>query len=313
MTIHTLGLTPALDVVYVLDQVRLGAIHRPPVVIRSAGGKSLNVARALARLGLPVRAIAPLGGRVGELVAGLLEESAVEVDRIPTEIETRLCVTAADTSARSLTEFYEPVVAFDVPLDEIARRTRSVRPGEWLTLSGAVPADVDADALAALLAADVDRGVLLAVDVHGPALGAIIDTAHPQVVKVNRGEASDLTGEADRERAALALVARGAKTAVVTDGEAGSLAVTASGEQVVAPVVDRPGLFPVGSGDCFLAGLVGVLDRGGSLGEALAVASEVGAANAQVPGAAVFDVESPTSFGLSRGVDCERVLVGDQQ
>ena len=61
MTIHTLGLTPALDVVYVLDEVRLGAIHRPPVVIKSAGGKSLNVARALARLGMPARAIAPLG------------------------------------------------------------------------------------------------------------------------------------------------------------------------------------------------------------------------------------------------------------
>lgn len=289
MTITTLGLTPALDVVYVLDRVELGAIHRPPLTIRSAGGKSLNAARALARLGLPTRAIVPLGGRIGDLVAELLAQSEVEVDRIATGIETRMCVTACDTSAATLTEFYEPVTQFDVSLDEIARRTQQVQPGEWLTISGAVPSELDTDAFARLLAAESDRGVRLAIDVHGPALGAIIDHAHPRLVKVNRGEAADLTGEVDRERAARMLVARGAQTAVVTDGEAGSFAVTDDGESFASPPVDRPGLFPVGSGDCFLAGLVGALDRGRSLGEALAFAAEVAAANAQVPGGAVFD------------------------
>ncbi|MCR6712378.1 MAG: PfkB family carbohydrate kinase [Demequina sp.] len=220
MTLHTLGLTPALDVVYVLDEVRLGAIHRPPVIIKSAGGKSLNVARALARLGAPARAIVPLGGHVGDLVAALLADSGVELDRIPTSIETRMCVTACDTSAGELTEFYEPVVDLDVPLAEIARRTSSVKPGEWLIVSGSVPAGIDSAALARLLAADAARGVLLAVDVHGPALGAIVETAHPRLAKVNRAEAADLTGEADPKAAASQLVARGAHTAVVTDGRA---------------------------------------------------------------------------------------------
>ena len=289
MTLHTLGLTPALDVVYVLDEVRLGAIHRPPVIIKSAGGKSLNVARALARLGLPARAIAPLGGSIGDLVAALLADSGVELDRIPTSIETRLCVTACDTSAGELTEFYEPVAEFDVSLDEIARRTASVRPGEWLIVSGSVPAGIDPAAFAHALAADTDRGVLLAVDVHGPALGAIIEAAHPSLVKVNRAEAADLTGETDPKAAASQLVARGAHTAVVTDGAAGSFAVTAAGEHASSPRVDSPGLFPVGSGDCFLAGLVGALGRGAALGRALEFAATVGAANARVPGAAVFD------------------------
>jgi 1-phosphofructokinase family hexose kinase len=290
MTLHTLGLTPALDVVYVLDAVRLGAIHRPPVILKSAGGKSLNVARALARLGLPTRAIAPLGGHVGDLVAELLADSGVELDRIPTSIETRMCVTACDTAAGELTEFYEPVIDLDVPLAEIARRTSSVKPGEWLIVSGSVPAGIDSAALARLLAADAERGVLLAVDVHGPALGAIVETARPRLVKVNRAEAADLTGEADPEAAAGLLIARGAHTAVVTDGAAGSFAVTAAGEHASSPPVTSLGLFPVGSGDCFLAGLVSALERGVELSGALAVAARVGAANAQVPGAAVFDV-----------------------
>lgn len=290
MTVHTLGLTPALDVVYVLDEVRLGGIHRPPVVLRSAGGKSLNVARALTLLGVPVRAIAPLGGRIGDLVAQLLDEHGVAVDRIPSAVETRMCVTASDTTARTLTEFYEPVTAFDVPLAEIAWRTARVRPGEWLTLSGAMPSGVDPRALAELLAADVARGVLLAVDVHGPSLGTILEVARPRLVKVNRSEAEELTGLDDPERAASALLARGAGAAVVTDGEAGSFGLTADGDRVSAPPVSRPGMFPVGSGDCYLAGLVAVLDAGGGLTAALEAAAAVAAANAQSPGAAVFEV-----------------------
>jgi 1-phosphofructokinase family hexose kinase len=289
VTVHTLGLTPALDVVYVLDEVVPGAIHRPPIVVRSAGGKSLNVARALALLGVRTRAVVPLGGRLGELVADLLEASAVEVDRIPTAVETRMCVTACDTGSRRLTEFYEPVTAFDVPLEAVAARLAAIRPGEWLTVSGATPAGVEPAAFAALLAAEAERGVLLAIDVHGPALGEIVDRARPRLVKVNRSEAAELTGAATREDSARQLVARGAAVAVVTDGEAGSVAATDSGDLVAAPPVDRPGLFPVGSGDCFLAGLVGALDHGAGLPEALAVAAEIGAANAQVPGAAVFD------------------------
>lgn len=289
MTVHTLGLTPALDVVYVLDEVRLGGIHRPPVVLRSAGGKSLNVARALALLGARTRAVVPLGGRIGDLVADLLAGSDVEVDRIPTAVETRLCITACDTGSRALTEFYEPVTEFDVPLEAVAERLRSVAPGEWLTVSGAMPVGTDAAEFAAILAAEADRGVLLAIDVHGPALGEIIDRARPRLVKVNRGEAADLTGAPDRELSARRLVERGAGIAVVTDGEAGSVAATASGDLITAPPVDRPGLFPVGSGDCYLAGLVGSLDGGAELARALALAAEIGAANAQVPGAAVFD------------------------
>ncbi|UAJ79022.1 hypothetical protein IT072_17690 [Leifsonia sp. ZF2019] len=302
MTVHTLGLTPALDVVYVLDEVRAGAIHRPPVVLRSAGGKSLNVARALALLGVPARAVAPLGGRIGDLVAELLARSdgtgagTVELDRIPTAVETRLCITACDTGARSLTEFYEPVTEFDVAPGEIASRLAVAHPGEWLTVSGAAPAGIDAAAFAELLAAESARGVLLAVDVHGPTLGAIVERARPRLVKVNRAEAADLTGAATGEESARQLVARGAAIAVVTDGEAGSVAATADGDLVVAPPVDRPGLFPVGSGDCYLAGLVAALDAGADLQRALEVAAAAGAANAQVPGAARFD---PAEVNLS--------------
>jgi 1-phosphofructokinase family hexose kinase len=297
VTIHTLGLTPALDVVYVLDAVVPGSIHRPPVVLKSAGGKSLNVARALARLGRPVRAVAPLGGHVGALVRDLLAEAGVAADVIETGVETRLCVTACDTGAARLTEFYEPVESVGLPAErltaELTERLGLIRPGEWLTVSGAAPRDLDTAVLAGVLASARARGVRVALDTHGPALGALLRLASPDLVKVNRAEAAELTGAASAAEGARALAALGGAIAVVTDGEAGSFAATPDGYEVAQPPVDEPGSYPVGSGDCFLAGLVAGLDGDEPLSRdrleaALALAARIAAANARQPGAAVF-------------------------
>ena len=97
--IHALGLAPSLDVVHTVDAVVPGAIHRPTRVVRLAGGKSLNVARALVRLGHRVRALAPLGGPLGDLVAELLEPSGVELTRLATTAPRGLCRMVAAVGA----------------------------------------------------------------------------------------------------------------------------------------------------------------------------------------------------------------------
>ncbi|HEY0239416.1 MAG TPA: hypothetical protein VGC37_12280, partial [Friedmanniella sp.] len=60
-----------------------------------------------------------------------------------------------------------------------------------------------------------------------------------------------------------------------------------------------PGGFPVGSGDCFLAGLVADLAGDLPLPEALVTAAAVGAANAAVPGGALFDAPTLTRLRAS--------------
>ncbi|GAA3568046.1 hypothetical protein GCM10022197_25300 [Microlunatus spumicola] len=289
--IHTLGLSPSLDVVYVLDGVETGSIHRPREVVRLAGGKSLNVARALVRLGRPARAVAPLAGPLGDLVADLLAPTGVELVRLDTTAPTRMCVTAADATAGTLTEFYEQAPPADgTELEQLDTVLADVAAGDWLALSGSVPAGTDLDRFVAQLAGLRGRGVRLAVDTHGPVLPLLLEVAAPDVLKVNRSEAAELVGAdpADLVELGAAVRAAGAGVLVLTDGAAGAVGWDDDGGWRVTTDA-APGGYPVGSGDCFLAGLVADLADGAALPDALVTAAAVGAANAALPGGALFD------------------------
>lgn len=283
--ITCLALSPALDVTYLVPSVEVGRIHRPHTVLRNAGGKALNVARATAVLGGEAHAVAALGGRVGMLVADLLEASGIPLAAVETGGETRTCLTIAADDAEGLTEFYEPAA----PLaDGVVRAAVGLLPpGGLVVLAGSIP-PLDLDLLVDLL-----RGRRLVIDTHGAALAALIDRADPEIVKVNRTEAAALVGSPEDdplEHLAAALRERSGGTVVVTDGTAGSLAVDERGMHRAVPDPVR-GRYAVGSGDSFFAGLLVGLERGDALPDALLLAAASGSANAQVPGAAVFTLE----------------------
>lgn len=284
--ITCLGLSPALDVSYGVPALEVGGIHRPEWKLALPGGKSLNVARALHTLGGRVRAIAPLGGAVGDGIREALDELGVLVEPVPASEATRMCVSVVDAADGRITEFYERVPELDdAAWAAVALALARVRTG-WLAVSGSVP-DARADALASALADAADRGVRIAVDLRGAALAAVLARTRPQLVKVNRAEAEEAVGAGELGALAGRLRERGAAVAIVTDGASGSLGMDAEGAwRVTSPPVGR---YTVGAGDTFLAGLLLALDGGIALPEALRSASAVAAANTLRPGAAVFD------------------------
>ena len=121
----------------------------------------------------------------------------------------------------------------------------------------------------------------------------------PDLVKVNLAEACSAVGEpdahcADEKEAApealeaeglelcRRLVAAGAADAVLTLGAAGAVAVIDGARWRVTTRGIRA-VNPVGSGDCFAAGLALALQRGESAAAALRLAAAAGAANATSP------------------------------
>lgn len=289
--ITVLLLSPALDVTYLVDEVTVGMIHRPSQVLRRAGGKGLNLARAALRLGVSAHVVLPLGGRVGELVGELARAERVTLGAVVTSAQTRSCVTVAD-AAGGLTEFYEPAPALSpLDLDAVTGALLAADTTGWTVFSGSVPSPLPVEPLIEALHARRGAGDRVAIDTHGAALATLVPRVRPELLKINRAEAAEmLGGDGDSLELAQRLHDLTGGTVVVTDGQGGSSGTDGSGSWRVAPVAD-PGAFPVGSGDSFLAGLlVGLGARAeGPLDRALALAAATGAANARSAGAADFD------------------------
>lgn len=290
------GYSPSLDVTYLVDSLTLGQIHRPDEVVRCAGGKALNMARAAATLGADVCLVGILGGHTGQTVAEGLAAEGVAVRTVATPDETRTCVSVAAGDAPGLTEIYEhaaPVsaavwTAFGDALVEAV----TTRPG-WLSMSGSAPRGLPSEAIADLARRARDLGARTAIDTHSAALPAALDTG-PDLVKVNRAEAAEVLARPaadDLVTMGRELAARTGGMVVLTDGRDGSIAVH-SGSAVRVHAPDLVGRYPVGSGDSYLGGLVHLLDSGSDLPEALRTATACGIANALVPGAGRFTADS---------------------
>lgn len=296
------GLTPSLDITYLVSRLTPGAIHRPSGVFRCAGGKALNLARAAATIGPAPAVVAVLGGPTGEALGAELEAAGIELVTVSTEAETRICVSIAADDAAGLTEIYayaDPLPddvwsAFLAELDTLL----VARPG-WLAIPGGPPQGSAPEAVATLVRLGRERGCRVAVDTHGAALAPAIG-AGPALVKINRSEAAELLGcPAGDDLAAMAeqirdrLLGGGADpnaVVILTDGEHGSLGLRGDQTLLAHPLPRHlTGRFPVGSGDAFLGGLLIALDRGADLADALALATAAGAANAAVPGAGRFE------------------------
>jgi len=183
--------------------------------------------------------------------------------------------------------------------------------GEVTVISGSLPPDIDAQALATLAACAAYSPLI--VDLAGPHVRDWLHTRpQPAVIKVNLAEARELCGRSREfcDRSAEGLVAEtaretareiaelsGAGLVIITCGPAGSVAVDASGAGVLVRPTE-PGPYPVGSGDAFLGGFLVELpgDVWSLNDERVRSALRKGAAaagvNAHRLGAGVVDAES---------------------
>lgn len=283
--IRVLALSAAVDITYEVDRLELGGINRPEATTVVAGGKALNMARVAHALGAEVEVVAALGGSNGQRVRRMLEADGIRPVVVDLDRETRTClaIVESDGGATS-TDVYEQATPFSA--EEWTRFTEMVRSApaaDRVTLSGAVPDGVRIDELAHVLAEARANGSRVALDLAGAALAALV--APGDLVKVNRDEAAGLLGESQSDALAACRALRHslAVDAVVTDGVRGAAAVVGGVEHLL-PAPRVQGRFPAGSGDAFFGGLIGGLDRGLVLADALDLARDAAERNAQRPG-----------------------------
>ena len=136
--ILTVTLNAAIDRTVAVPNFRLGHRHRAVESRTVAGGKGINVARALSLLGQPVIATGFVGGPTGTRVVEQLREEAVLTDFTRIAGETRINLAVIDPTSGEQTEINERGPA--VSPEEVGPLRRAARlPGRRAPRSACSP------------------------------------------------------------------------------------------------------------------------------------------------------------------------------
>jgi 1-phosphofructokinase/tagatose 6-phosphate kinase len=296
--IVTVTLNASVDRTLTVPNFQLGHRHRASQTLTLAGGKGINIARALKRLDVPVVATGLLGGRTGIRILDELSAEAILHDFVRIEDESRTSTAVVDPTATTYTEINEwgPHVRGD-ELDTLAEKLHYLaRDADFVVFAGTLPRGVDEAFYAEALRDLSRRGVKTVLDTEGEPLRRGLE-AEPFLVSPNQGEAEDLVGQELNDEQdfgfALGEIAEiGARNVLITQ-PSGCYALLRenhrhraffhAGTTVVEPIS------PVGAGDVLLAGFVAALAAGRSAEDALCLAVGAGTASTLEVGAGRFD------------------------
>jgi 1-phosphofructokinase/tagatose 6-phosphate kinase len=295
--IITVTLNAAIDKTLEVPNFRLGRRHRSVEQTTMAGGKGVNVARALKRLGQPVIATGLAGGPTGTRIVEQLTEESILNDFVRIREESRSNTAVTDPTTGEQTEINErgpAVTAQEVELfsDKLLYLARGA---QICVFAGSLPRRVEPALYADLIRELRKIGVTTIVDTDGDPLRQAV-RAEPSVVSPNVLEAEELVGhefndDEDRLIAVREMGELGAREAIMTSGD-GCFAKVAEegGAQLYRLRVDPLEPYSaVGSGDAFLAGYVAARYTGRPPAECLRFGVACGAESTQHIGAGVID------------------------
>ena len=295
--ILTVTLNAAIDRTVAVPNFRLGHRHRAVESRTVAGGKGINVARALSRLGRPVIATGFAGGPTGDRLLEQLREEAVLTDFTRIAAETRINLAVIDPTSGEQTEINErgPAVSREEVEAFVARLGYLAAGAKLCVIAGTLPPGAGEDLYARMVKDLGERGVPVVLDAEGEAMLAGL-RAGAAIVTPNEREAEELVGQEFADRDDLVnglseLVRLGANEAAITRPD-GCVAAVGEGAERRFLEVRTESLDPVstvGSGDAFLAGYVAARHEERSADECLAYGVACGAESTQHFGAGTVD------------------------
>lgn len=309
--IVTVTPNPSVDRTLRIPPLERGAINRATSTTAEAGGKGINVSRALAGEGVATVAVVPLSEASATMVLGLLGATTpVEPVPIAGDIRVNISLVEADGTVTKVNEPGPPFRPEDVA-ELLDRTVELAAKATWVVGCGSLPPGAPAD-LYRTLARRMPAGVRIAVDADGAALRAALD-GPVALVKPNRPELEELVGRPLVTLGSVVDAAEGLRHAggdgvtavLVSLGPDGAVLVDASGACHAEARIDDA-VNPVGAGDALLAGyLAGV---GGP--EALATAVAWSVAACRSPGTRMRAVrdEDRAAVAVHRAIDPDRRL-----
>lgn len=287
--IVTVTPNPSLDVALHVDELRRGEVLRATAERHDAGGKGLNVSRALAANGVATRAVMPLGGSAGaDILALLAGDQGVEPVAVPIAGATRSNVGIVEPDG-TLTKVNAqgPVLSAGELVALRATILDAAEGATWVVLAGSLPKGLSDDFYADLIGPLQALGARVALDSSGEAFDRGL-AAGPDLVKPNVHELAEVLGRdlrtvGDLADAAVELRRRGPRAVLASAGPDGAVLVDGGDARHGEP----PPIVPassVGAGDAMLAGHLAASESAADPAAALTAALAWGAGAASLPG-----------------------------
>ncbi|MBN2537715.1 1-phosphofructokinase [candidate division WOR-3 bacterium] len=262
--VFTVTLNPAVDRTLFVERLRTDSSNRVRREARYAGGKGIDVSRALASMGVPTVALGFVGGFDGKEFEGRLLNEGVACDftRISGEIRTNVIIHDEESGHETALLASGPEIQ-PVELMEFIEKLERLSDARYLVVSGSLPRGLTPAVYRRVIQVGNDRGARTVLDASGEALRLGI-RARPSVIKPNRSELAELAGRELADVAAIVGFCRELQdqvpTVLVSLGPDGIVMVE-SGRALHARPPKVEVKSTVGAGDCAVAGFLHGLIR----------------------------------------------------
>jgi tagatose 6-phosphate kinase len=278
--IVVLSMNTAVDRLMLVPNFTDGEVFRARRSVAVPGGKALNVARVLRRLGEPVRVVGTLGGMPETFVRTWCDREGVDGRWVRIEAESRTCLVVVDPSSPHQTVLNEPGPELNsVEIQAVIEAIdRAVQPDDVLCISGSAPLGVSSAFYAELAIRMREHGVHVLVDAAGESLRHALE-AHPWAAAPNASECAMALSRPEDPRTLIAALSERTGHAIVTLGPDGLLYAHAGAVWHVRPPAIQT-VNAVGSGDACVAGFLAGMARELPALDAIRLGVACGAANA---------------------------------
>ncbi|GAH48812.1 unnamed protein product [marine sediment metagenome] len=191
--IATITLNPSLDRTVIVDGLKVNESNRWTSVHHYAGGKGIDVSRAIHEMGGQTIAYGFIGGDEGRTLEVKLDEEGVPFSFTPIEQETRVNFIISDTRASQQTIINAPGPHISKrELGRFLKKLRGIYPSpELMVASGSVPPGVPIDIYYTIVQKAKSYRVRTILDSAGQWLEEGIK-AKPYLIKPNIREAEEL-------------------------------------------------------------------------------------------------------------------------
>lgn len=256
--VYTVTLNPAFDIHYKIDDFKPYSENYVGDISIFAGGKGINVSRALGALGVENKAIAVLGRENADRFEALL--NGADIDCIPIYCEGAIRENIT-IHTKGSPETRISVDTFNISKRELGLSFEAVdcQKGDMIIFAGRVPKGIAKSDVIERLLHLKSKGALLCIDSNSFDLEDIRKLS-PWLIKPNEVELEQLTGIKIKEmsdvlEASKSFLNVGVENTLISLGEKGAM-LFSDGTAYYAKVPKIEPLSTIGAGDSMIAGFV---------------------------------------------------------